>query len=129
VYEKKLVLALVLGFIPFLYYYLVAPSVYAISPTGPSNTRMSDDTFWFILFIIVIVIVWKLTHRRGKRKGFPQSVKQKTLEKQHHKCANCKRLLDVVDYDHKNGNRSDNKQSNCLALCPNCHADKTRRTR
>ena len=30
------------------------------------------------------------------------------------------------DYDHKNGDRSNNKLSNCQALCPNCHAKKTR---
>jgi 5-methylcytosine-specific restriction endonuclease McrA len=32
----------------------------------------------------------------------------------------------VWDYDHIDGNRSNNKISNCQALCPNCHAKKTR---
>ena len=32
----------------------------------------------------------------------------------------------VWDYDHKNGDRSNNKLINCQALCPNCHAKKTR---
>ena len=31
-------------------------------------------------------------------------------------------MLNVVDWDHKNGKRSDNTESNCQALCPNCHA-------
>jgi 5-methylcytosine-specific restriction endonuclease McrA len=56
------------------------------------------------------------------------SIKEHILDKQHHKCAKCNRLLNVVDYDHKDGNRSNNKESNCVALCPNCHAVKTRRT-
>lgn len=37
----------------------------------------------------------------------------------------CKRNTGVWDYDHKNGDRSNNKKSNCQALCPNCHAKKT----
>jgi len=37
-----------------------------------------------------------------------------------------KRLLNVVDGDHKNGKRYDNSESNCKALCPNCHAIKSR---
>jgi hypothetical protein len=33
--------------------------------------------------------------------------------------------LGVWDYDHKDGNRSNNHARNCQALCPNCHAKKT----
>jgi len=59
----------------------------------------------------------------------PESVKEHILDKQHHKCADSNRLLNVVHYDHKDGGRSNNKESNCVALCPNCHAVKTRSTR
>jgi len=38
----------------------------------------------------------------------------------------CNRVLNVVDWHHKNGDRSDNRESNCVALCPNCHAVRTR---
>jgi hypothetical protein len=38
-------------------------------------------------------------------------------------------LLNVVDWDHKNGKRYDNSESNCQALCPNCRAVKTRSRR
>ncbi len=84
-----------------------------------------------ILFLIVLVAI-AIRIKKGKkksreRKGFSQSVQQSVLRKQDHKCAHCKRLLNVVDYDHKNGDRSDNRESNCQALCPNCHAVKTRR--
>jgi hypothetical protein len=94
---------------------------------------LNPATMMFLLFLVVIIIVgvitWRLKHRRGiynkARHVFPNSVKEKVLEKQHHKCANCNRLLNVVNYDHKNGDRSNNKVSNCQALCPNCHAIKT----
>ena len=52
---------------------------------------------------------------------------EKVLEKQHHRWADFNRVLNVVDWHHRNGDRSDNKESNCVALCPNCHAIKTRR--
>ncbi len=83
-----------------------------------------------IIGIILIIITWKLRQGSGKYKKrhcFPSSVQEKVLKKQGHKCADCNRLLNVVDYDHKNGDRSNNKESNCQALCPNCHAIKTRR--
>jgi len=80
----------------------------SISTSAPHHTI----TGWLLGVIIIVIVVTasKLTHRKRKRRSFPQSVKQKTLEKQHHKCANCKRLLNVVDYHHKNGNRSNNNQ-------------------
>ncbi|MFY9872529.1 MAG: HNH endonuclease signature motif containing protein [Candidatus Nitrosopolaris sp.] len=88
----------------------------------------------FIIFVIIVVIIAaiarKLKHRRGKykeRKDFSDPVKEKRLEKQHHRCADCNRVLNAVDWHHKNRDRSDNRESNCVALCPNCHAIKTRR--
>ena len=41
-------------------------------------------------------------------------------------CAICRRSVGVWDYDHKDGNRANNNAGNCQALCPNCHAKKTR---
>jgi hypothetical protein len=32
-----------------------------------------------------------------------------SLEKQHHRCADCNRVLNVVDWHHRNGDRSDNR--------------------
>lgn len=60
------------------------------------------------------------------RKGFPQGTRERVLRKQNHRCVYCRKALKVIDYHHKNGNRSDNRESNCQALCPNCHALKTR---
>lgn len=60
------------------------------------------------------------------RKEFSQGTREITLRKQNHKCVYCRKVLMVIDYHHKNGNRSDNREKNCQALCPNCHALKTR---
>jgi hypothetical protein len=111
------------------------------SPPEPSNKKditwsqstMDNSTIFglFILFLAVTVAfaikVKEKKRKTRRRKGFSESVQYKVLQKQDHKCAHCKKLLNVVDYDHKNQDRSDNRESNCQALCPNCHAVKTRK--
>jgi HNH endonuclease len=94
--------------------------------TEPDN---SSDYIAFAVFIFIIIIVaaiWKLTHRTKKRRYFPADVKREVLKDQNYKCAICKRSAGVWDYDHIDGNRSNNDIFNCQALCPNCHAKKTR---
>jgi hypothetical protein len=108
-------------------------------PSLPTMTDQGDETSFGIAIIIVILFVIssialaiRKLKRRGKRRArqhFSDSIKESTLRKQDHKCAHCKRILNVVDWDHKNGNRSNNNESNCQALCPNCHAIKTRSAR
>ena len=61
-----------------------------------------------------------------KRKDFSKTDQELTLIKQAYRCNICKKKLDVVILDHIDGNRSNNDISNCQALCPNCHAIKTR---
>jgi len=61
------------------------------------------------------------------RKDFPKLVKQQVRVWQNNRCNNCQRVLDVANFDHINGDRSNNSLFNCQALCPNCHAKKTRR--
>jgi hypothetical protein len=105
--------------------------------TNPSTIISPSRDSWvapFIIFVILVLIIAaiarKLKHRRRKhkeRQPFSDSVKEKVLEKQHHRCADCNKVLNVVDWHHRNGDRSDNRESNCVALCPNCHAIKTRR--
>lgn len=84
-----------------------------------------------IIMAAIAVTIAKFRHKgMGKhreRRGFPDYIKEEVLRKQNHRCAHCNRILNVVDWDHKDGNRSNNKESNCQALCPNCHAVKTRR--
>lgn len=64
---------------------------------------------------------------KKSRKGFSESVKKRVLAVQNHRCNNCYRILDMVNFDHIDGKRSNNSFFNCQALCPNCHAKKTRR--
>ena len=89
-------------------------------------------SFLFVLLTITITGITmkslrKVESRKSKeRKGFTQLSKYNVLKLQNNKCAHCRKILIVVDFHHKNGDRSDNKQSNCQALCPSCHAIETR---
>jgi len=117
------------------------PSPNSPSPTPEPTTTINqgDEASFGIAIIILLLVVIscialaiRKLKRRGKhreRQHFSDSVKESVLRKQNHKCAHCKRILNVVDWDHKNGDRSNNSESNCQALCPNCHAIKTRSTR
>ena len=67
------------------------------------------------------------TDTKKPRRGFSNSVKKQVLAFQLYRCNRCKSILDVTNFDHINGNRANNRYSNCQALCPNCHAKKTRR--
>ena len=110
----------------------------------PNSTSFNGMTFlkshFKVLDLIVLSLGFTLSvlgliefRRRSKRrkfrerKGFPKHVKESILRKQGNKCAHCRKVLNVVDWDHKNGDRSNNKENNCQALCPNCHAVKTRK--
>jgi len=61
------------------------------------------------------------------RINFTKKVQKWTLAFQNNRCNHCQRVLDVVNFDHIDGNRANNSLLNCQALCPNCHAKKTRR--
>ena len=71
----------------------------------------------------------KKASRKASRKAFSKTTKKLVLISQDCKCASCKNKLEIVDFDHIDGNRSNNSALNCQALCPNCHAKKTRLTK
>ncbi len=72
-------------------------------------------------------LIKESTSSKKPRKEFSEQVKKWVLALQNYKCNNCQRVLDMVNFDHIDGNRANNSSNNCQALCPNCHAKKTRR--
>jgi len=65
--------------------------------------------------------------KSGKRMQFSQKTKLLVLKAQNYRCKLCKAKLGEADFDHIDENRANNSLSNCQALCPNCHATKTRK--
>ena len=68
----------------------------------------------------------RYSRRHRERRYFRESVKRQKLREQNYKCAICKTSAGIWDYDHIDGNRSNNNPHNLQVLCPNCHAKKSR---
>jgi uncharacterized membrane protein (UPF0136 family) len=79
-----------------------------------------------LLWIIAIVVLVPKSAKKEKRRRFTQAVKRHIIHKQKGKCVMCKRNLEAYgsDLHHKNGDRSNNKHSNCEVLCTPCHRRK-----
>ena len=67
--------------------------------------------------------------KKKKRKTASPTLRVRIIRKQKGKCKNYKicgvefgKIEEVLH--HKNGDNSDNRESNLEALCPNCHAQK-----
>jgi 5-methylcytosine-specific restriction endonuclease McrA len=82
-----------------------------------------------IVDFVSSLVLQEEKNRPGKRKQFSKITREKVLEYQQYRCKLCGTKSDVWDFDHINGNRGNNEFSNCQALCPNCHAKKTRNQR
>jgi len=67
--------------------------------------------------------------RRKERVPIKQSIKNEVWERAGGKCENCgmRFTRPIWDWHHKDGNPTNNKPSNILLLCKNCHWDFTRR--
>src|SRR5206468_5152882 len=91
---------------------------------------MVDTALPLLLLIGVagLILRDKYEHRNRKRNNFPISIQKETLKKQNGRCAMCRRKLTkyTTEFHHRDGNRSNNKASNCEAVCSNCHSIKTR---
>ena len=61
------------------------------------------------------------------RKNFTESTKKSSRFIQGQVCNSCKKYTDLWEYHHRDRDRSNNSLENCEALCPYCHAEKTRR--
>jgi len=68
-----------------------------------------------------------IPNRKNTRKRFLKATTTWTLINQNFRCRNCNSPLDFPEFDHINDDRSNNLYWNCQALCPNCHAKKTRK--
>ena len=75
----------------------------------------------------------KVSKRSNSRRGFSTLQKEKVLKNQKNRCANYRRcknkfkeLMVLPHWDHIDRNDSNNKISNCQALCANCHDGKSR---
>ena len=71
-------------------------------------------------------IPFSYNYNSNNRKRFTKNTKLAVLQSQNNICRLCGHLLDVWEYDHIDGNKANNLISNCQALCPNCHARKTK---
>jgi len=107
------------------------PQQEEIDDSGDTSRLVPISVLLIAAAAVIGIVIKKLSRnkKQEERREFPDILKERILKKQYHRCANCKRLLNVVDWDHKNGKRYDNSESNCQALCPNCHAIKTRTRR
>jgi hypothetical protein len=69
------------------------------------------------------------------RLHFSEAAKNNVLVRQEYRCGQCDFPLKYFSgklncqFHHKDGDHSNNVESNCVALCPNCHAIITRNTR
>lgn len=106
--------------------------IYWLNNYAVRQYHIQDGVVWgvavvFAITALIIIRAAKYGRRRksGERNPFSIETKEYAVIKQKHRRAKCDNLLNVIQYDHKNGDRSNNSKSNCQALCPNCHATKT----
>jgi hypothetical protein len=86
-----------------------------------------------ILFALGIVLskrkkkIYQWKKYDKPRRYFSAVVRDQVIKDQKYKCANCGVGISgaLINYDHIDGDRSNNDLSNCQALCPNCHSLKT----
>ena len=64
---------------------------------------------------------------KSERKKFRKNTQQAVLMFQNYQCKSCCGNLEFPEFDHIDGDSTNNDISNCQALCPNCHARKTRK--
>jgi 5-methylcytosine-specific restriction endonuclease McrA len=62
-----------------------------------------------------------------KRKPFSPSVKTAAMANCHSNCMRCGKKLEegAINFDHKDGDRSNNSLENCNVLCSDCHDKKS----
>jgi hypothetical protein len=88
-----------------------------------SVTMLGYKVIALLLWIAASCILIRKFQKKSKRRNFTIPVKRDTIHGQKNKCAICKTGLEIygLDFHHSDGNRSNNKRSNCRALCTPCH--------
>ena len=88
--------------------------------------------------LVFIIVTNRKYRKKGKtrRRSFSRDTKEHVLQSQNYRCKHCYKPFEhtdrgigyLCDFDHIHG-RNDDSFENCQALCPNCHARKTRENR
>ncbi len=60
-----------------------------------------------------------------QRRHWDEIDKEQVRNRQNGRCNMCGKIPPRWEYDHIDGDRSNNSRSNCQGLCPNCHSVKT----
>ena len=117
----RIILATVLG-IGSYFLWLSDTSLWAQLNLSAEEQKVMAIVIWIVATVLLLTGRFK----EGERKSFSVLVKREALRKQKTKCARCKRKLVEygLDFDHRNGDRSNNKLSNCQVLCTPCHRRK-----
>jgi len=85
------------------------------------NVPQQKTTSLAILSLAFLTLFYK--SKKKIRLYFTTSIKNQALRRQRQRCNICGKGLAKfnIDFDHKNGDRADNRLSNCRALCTPCH--------
>ena len=96
-----------------------------------NNDQIGYVVIGVIIFIIIVAGIAKASSKPNieskalSRKGWTEDEKLQVRKIQHGLCKKCDNPPPRWEYDHIDGNRSNNRLSNCQGLCPNCHSIKT----
>ena len=77
----------------------------------------------WINYFMKIVKDYKKQQRRRKFSKWTQAI---VLDNQNECCNLCGMYYEMLEFDHIDGDKTNNSIENCQALCPNCHTRKTK---
>jgi Na+/proline symporter len=119
--SARISIGTILGLLSYLAWFSIGPL------NESSNLALGEQRIIaLLLWGVAIFLLISEPRRIRKRKHFTELVKREVIHKQKNRCATCKRKLVpyVSNFHHVNGDRSDNRLSNCKALCIPCHRRK-----
>jgi Na+/proline symporter len=118
--STRIAIGMMLGLLSYLTWFSTGP-LNEYSNLALGEQRIIAILLWGVALFLLI----SEPSRIRRRKHFTQPVKREVIHKQKNRCATCKRKLGpYVSNFHVNGDRSDNRLSNCKALCIPCHRRK-----